>query len=66
MTTRSDKFYISNELYYTVKCIKNRIIYVPCAELKAKQRYFLNAIRWLYPYKADTLNSAKVHAGKKW
>ena len=62
----SNKFYISQELYYTIKRIKNRIIYIPCDELKAKQRFFLNAIKWLYPYKADTLNSAKIHSGKKW
>ena len=62
----SNKFYISDEYYYTIKRIKNRIIYIPCDELKAKQRFFLNAIKWLYPYKADTLNSAKIHSGKKW
>ena len=62
----SNKFYINDEFYYTIKRIKNRIIYIPCDELKAKQRFFLNAIKWLYPYKADTLNSAKIHSGKKW
>ena len=62
----SNKFYISDEYYYTIKRIKNRIIYIPCDELKAKQRFFLNAIKWLYPYKADILNSAKIHSGKKW
>ncbi len=62
----SNKFYISNEYYYTIKRIKNRIIYIPCDELKAKQRYFLNAIKWLYPYKADILNCARIHSGKKW
>lgn len=62
----SNKFYISDEYYYTIKRIKNRIIYIPCDELKAKQRFFLNAIKWLYPYKADTLNSARIHSGKKW
>ena len=62
----SNKFYISDEYYYTIKRIKNRIIYIPCDELKAKQRFFLNAIKWLYPYKADTLNYAKIHSGKKW
>ena len=62
----SNKFYISQELYYTIKRIKNRIIYIPCDELKAKQRFFLNAIKWLYPYKADILNSARIHSGKKW
>ncbi len=62
----SNKFYISDEYYYTIKRIKNRIIHIPCDELKAKQRFFLNAIKWLYPYKADTLNSAKIHSGKKW
>ena len=62
----SNKFYISDEYYYTIKRIKNRIIHIPCDELKAKQRFFLNAIKWLYPYKADTLNSARIHSGKKW
>lgn len=62
----SNKFYVSDEYYYTIKRIKNRIIHIPCDELKAKQRFFLNAIKWLYPYKADTLNSAKMHSGKKW
>ena len=62
----SNKFYINEEYYYTIKRIKNRIIYIPCDKLKAKQRYFLNAIKWVYPYKADTLNSAKIHSGKKW
>ncbi len=32
----SNKFYISDEYYYTIKRIKNRIIYIPCDELKAK------------------------------
>ena len=62
----SNKFYISDELYYTIKRVKNRIIHIPCDELKAKQRFFLNAIKWLYPYKTDTLNSARMHSGKKW
>ena len=62
----SNKFYINGEFYYTIKRIKNRIIYIPCDELKAKQRFFLNAIKWLYPYKADTLISARIHSGKKW
>ena len=66
MTTHSNKFYINNELYYTIKRIKNRIIYIPCDELKAKQRFFLNAVKWVYPYKANILNSAKIHSGKKW
>ncbi len=38
---------------------------MPCEKLKAEQRYFLNAIKWIYPYKTDTLISAKLHAGKK-
>jgi len=62
----SNKFYISQELYYTIKRIKNRIIHIPCDELKAKQRFFLNAIKWLYPYKTDVLSCAKIHSGKKW
>ena len=62
----SNKFYINDEFYYTIKRIKNRIIHIPCDELKSKQRFFLNAIKWLYPYKADVLNSVKIHSGKKW
>lgn len=62
----SNKFYINDGFYYTIKRIKNRIIYIPCDELKAKQRFFLNAIKWLYPYKTDILNCAKIHSGKKW
>ncbi len=62
----SNKFYISDEYYYTIKRIKNRIIHIPCDELKSKQRFFLNAIKWLYPYKTDILNCAKIHSGKKW
>jgi len=62
----SNKFYISDEYYYTIKRIKNRIIHIPCDELKSKQRFFLNAIKWLYPYKTDVLNCAKIHSGKKW
>lgn len=64
--TLFNKVYVSYKWFYTVKRIKNRIIYIPCEELKAKQRYFLNAIKWVYPYKTDTLISAKIHAGKKW
>ena len=63
---KSNKFYMNEECYYTIKRIKNRIIYIPCEELKSKQRYFLNAIKWVYPYKTDTLNCAKIHSGKKW
>ena len=62
----SNKFYISDEYYYTIKRMKNRIIHIPCDELKAKQRYYLNAIKWVHPYKADILSSAKIHSGKKW
>ena len=62
----SNKYCINDELYYTVKRIKNRIIHIPCDELKSEQRYFLNAIKWVYPYKADVLSAAKVHSGKKW
>lgn len=62
----SNKFYISDEYYYTIRRIKNRIIHVPCDELKAEQRFFLNAIKWVYPYKTDTISAAKIHSGKKW
>ena len=64
--TCSNKVHINDEFYYTIKRIKNRIIYIPCDELKAKQRYFLNAVKWVYPYKTDILNSARIHSGKKW
>lgn len=59
-------FYITNDLYYTICEIKNRIIHIPCEELKFKQRYILNAIKWVYPYKTDIYNVAKIHSGKKW
>lgn len=62
----SNRFYINDELFYTIKRIKNRIIYIPCDDLKAKQRYLLNAIKWIFPCKFDTLTSVKIHAGKKW
>ena len=64
--TNSNTFYINENLYYTIKRIKNRIIHIPCEELKAKQRYFLNAIKWVYPYKTDTVWAAQIHSGKKW
>lgn len=62
----SNKFYINDDFYYTIQRIRDRIIYIPCDKLKAEQRFFLKAIKWVYPYKADTLNSAKMHSGKKW
>lgn len=68
MTTYSNRFYINKaeELYYTIKRIKKRIIHIPCDNLKSKQRYLLNAIKWIFPCKFDTITSAKIHAGKKW
>ena len=62
----NNRFYINDELFYTIKRIKKRIIHIPCNELKGKQRFFLNAIKWIYPYKTDTLTCAKIHSGKKW
>ena len=61
-----NRFYINEELFYTIKRIKKRIIHIPCDNLKSKQRYLLNAIKWIFPCKFDTLTSAKIHAGKKW
>lgn len=66
MNTTSNRIFITDEWYYTLIRAKNRIIHIPCDELKAKQSFFLNAIKWVYPYKSDTLESAKVHCGKKW
>ncbi len=66
MIFNKNKIFITKELYYTVKFIKNRIIYVPNDELKKKQRFFLKAIKWLYPYKINTQECAKIHSGKKW
>ncbi len=66
MIFNKNKIFITKELYYTVKFIKKRIIYVPNDELKKEQRFFLNAIKWLYPYKINTLECAKIHSGKKW
>ena len=66
MIFNKNKIFITKELYYTVKFIKKRIIYVPNDELKKKQKFFLKAIKWLYYCKADTLNCAKIHSGKKW
>ena len=66
MILNKNKIYITKEFYYTVKFIKNRIIYVPNDELKKAQRFFLNAIKWVYPYKINVLECAKIHSGKKW
>lgn len=66
MIFNKNKIFITKELYYTIKFIKNRIIYVPNDELKKKQKFFLKAIKWLYYCKVDTLNCAKIHSGKKW
>ena len=61
-----NKVYISEELYYTIFRIKNRIIFSPCKELKKRQRYIKTAINWVFPLKTDTLKSAIVHTNKKW
>ena len=64
--TYSNKIFVSEDMYYTVKKIKNRIVHIPCEELKYKQRYFLNAIKWVYPYSTNILNVVQIHSGKKW
>ena len=61
-----NRVYVSEELYYTVFRIKNRVILAPCEELKKKQRYMKRAINWTFPLKIDTLKSAQIHTGKKW
>ena len=33
-----NRFYINEELFYTIKRIKKRIIHIPCDNLKSKQR----------------------------
>ena len=63
---QDNKVYITEELYYTIYRIKNRVILAPCDELKNKQRYIKRAISWIYPLKLDILKSAQVHQGKKW
>lgn len=53
-------------LNYSVKRIKNRIIYIPCPELMDIQRFYLKLIKSVYPNSADTLEAAKSHVGKYW
>lgn len=64
--SKENKIYINSDMYYTVYRLKNRLIFAPCDELKYEQVYFLNAMRWHFPLKIDTLSCAKPHAGKKW
>lgn len=64
--SKGNKIYINSDMYYTVYRLKKRLIYTPCDELKHQQVYFLNAMRWHFPLKIDTLSCAKPHAGKKW
>lgn len=64
--SKENKFYITEDLYYTIFRIKNRVICAPCEELKQRQRYFLKAFKRIYKLKMDTYKSAKIHAGKKW
>lgn len=61
-----NRVYISEDLYYTIYRIKNRVILAPCEELKKKQRYIKKAINWVFPLKLDILKSAKIHENKKW
>ena len=63
---KCNQIFINNKDYYTIVRINNRTISVPSPSLKHKQRYFLNAIKWVYPYKISTLDCAKIHCGKKW
>lgn len=60
------KIYISEKLYYTLKRIKNRVIYIPCCELKVAQREFLKEIKLKEPYNVNTVSCARIHSGKKW
>ena len=66
MLKNSNKIYINKKDYYTVLKIKNRVICSPSDSLKKKQRFFLNAIKWVYPYKLNILELAKIHTGKKY
>jgi len=66
MSKNFNKIYINKEDYYTVLKIKNRVICSPSDSLKKKQRFFLNAIKWEYPYKLNILESAKIHTSKKY
>lgn len=61
-----NKVYISEDLYYTIYRIKNRVILAPCEELKKKQRYIKRAINWTFPLELDILKSAQIHKGNKW
>ena len=61
-----NKIYLTQELYYTIFRIGQRVILAPCDELKKAQRYFKTALNWVYPLKMDTKKSAKIHCGKKY
>ncbi|MBQ8636238.1 RNA-directed DNA polymerase [bacterium] len=62
----SNKIFINDKLFYEIKKIKNRIIYIPCDELKKKLKYFLKDIKLIHSYKTNVLTCAKIHVGKKW
>ena len=64
--SKYNKISINKEEYYTIQKIKNRVVTVPSCELKKKQKYFMNAIKWIYPIKQSTVETAKIHLGKKW
>lgn len=66
MFFNGNKIYISEKFYYTIFKIKDRIIFSPCDELKKEQQFFLNAIKWTYKLKQDTLQAARIHMGGKW
>ena len=61
-----NRVYLSEELYYTIYRVKNRVIYAPCPELKKIQRYIKNAIKWTFPFNCSTAECAEKHTGSKW
>lgn len=61
-----NRVYVSEELYYTIFRIKNRVIFAPCEELKKKQRYMKYAINRVFPLKMSTEKCANLHSNKKW
>lgn len=66
MYYNGNKTYLTQELYYSIFRIGKRVILSPCDKLKYAQRYFKNALNWVYPLKMDIAKSAKIHCGKKW
>ena len=61
-----NRFYINEELFYTIKRIKKRIIHIPSPALKKVQRTILKKYfkdHWTFNSVKD---AASVHCGKKW